>query len=144
VSISATTAADSTDACRAEEGVFAQLSCYVEAAKAAGDYAVCKQASHETVRYQCLAIYAEHAKSPAPCRDIPRRGRDLSALVDVCLSDVAAALTNPALCEEIGEPGLKDSCYLKIARETGGQSLCPKIQDQGLKSLCTGEPVYVE
>lgn len=142
--VSACSAAANTDECASRKNLFVQVSCYAAAAKATNDLAACDQASHEGVRYQCYAIFAEYSTSPEVCHKIPATTDEHRSLIDVCVSDVAAKARDPSLCEEIATPGLRDGCYLKLAKGTGAPALCARIRDPGLKSACSGEPVIVK
>ena len=132
------------DECASQQDLLGQVVCYANAAKTVNDLAPCDQAVHEGVRYQCYAIFAEHAVSAEVCRQIPSKSEQHRSLIDVCLSDVALKAGNPDICESILTPGLRDSCYFKLAKKSGNQSLCEKITDKGIKSACTGKPVMIE
>ena len=132
------------DECASDKNLFEQISCYAAAAKATNDLAACDRASHDGVRYQCYAIFAEYAVSPDACRKIPSATGEHRSLIDGCLSDVARKARDPGLCDHIETSGLRDSCYLKLAKALGDPALCAKIQDTGLRSACTGEPVNLK
>jgi hypothetical protein len=132
------------DACLAETQVIEQLLCLADIAKRAADPEPCLRAAHEGVRWQCVAILAEHLKDAGLCRTIPRTDEEYQGLYDICLSDIAEVRQDPALCTEIETQGLRDSCYLKVVQRGASSELCARIVDPGLKSACTGEPVYLE
>ncbi len=122
--------------CESLAGPIEQIECYVDHATRTGDPEICREASHEGLRYQCFAVVAEKRKDAALCDTIPLSSDEHLALRDVCLSDVAATLEDAALCERIETAGLRDSCYFKIARATDDPSLCNRIVDLGLRSGC--------
>ena len=134
----------SNDECISKPNLFEQISCYAAAAKTNNDLAGCDQASHEGVRYQCYAIFAEYSASPDICHKIPPATEDHRLLIDGCLSDVAMKARKPGICKRIDALGIRDSCYLKLSKEINDPSLCMNILDAGLKSACTGETVIVE
>lgn len=131
-------------ACGKKENLFDQILCYAALATKHDDFSICNAASHEGVRYQCYAIYAERRSNPDICEEIPPKSADHKALRDACISDVAKKIGDFTLCEKVQTQGLQDSCYWGIAKKTGDTSLCEKIQDNGLKSGCTGKPVDIE
>lgn len=143
VGIKAAKADEKANACLRIKPVAERLLCLADVAKKSGTAKPCHQARHQGVRWQCVAILAEHLGDAALCRTIPRTDQEYQGLYDVCLSDVAKVRKEPALCAEIATAGLRDSCFLKLVRDGAPKALCARINDRGLKSLCTGEPVYV-
>jgi len=134
---------DKAEACLGLGQAVERLLCLADVARRAGDPAPCHRAEHEGVRWQCVAILAEHRKDAALCRTIPRTDGEYLGLYDACLSDVAEVRHEAGLCAEISTEGLRDSCYLKLVQDGASRQLCARILDGGLKSACTGEPVYV-
>lgn len=130
--------------CGKKKNLIDQILCYAALATKLDDVSVCDAASHDGVRYQCYAIYAERRSKPDVCEAIPLKSAELKGLRDVCISDVAKKAGDFTLCEKIKTQGLQDSCYLGVAKNTGDTSICEKIKDKGLKSGCTGTPVYVQ
>ena len=130
--------------CEKKKNLFNQILCYTALATKLDDVSICDAASHEGVRYQCYAIYAELRSKPDVCEAIPSKSAELKGLRDVCISDVAKKAGDFTLCKKIKTQGLRDSCYLGVAKKTGDTSICDKIQDKGLKSSCTGKPVYIK
>ena len=130
--------------CGEKKNLIDQILCYAALATNLDDVSICDAASHEGVRYQCYAIYAERQSKPDVCEAIPLKSAELKGLRDVCISDVAKKVGDFTLCEKIKTQGLRDSCYLGVAKKTGDTSICEKIQDKGLKSTCTGKPVYIQ
>ena len=131
-------------ACGKKENIFDQILCYATLATKHDNVSICKAASHEGVRYQCYAIYAERRSNPDVCEEIPSKSAGHKTLRDACISDVAKKIGDFTLCEKVQTQGLRDSCYWGIAKTTGDTSLCEKIQDNGLKSGCTGKPVGID
>lgn len=129
--------------CEDVTDLLGRIDCYVELAVDTDDPSACGQSTHEGVEYQCYAIVAERRQSAELCDLIPSRSSNHEKLKDICISDVAGAAENPALCAEVRAPGLKDSCYLKISQAIGDSTLCDDIQDPGLRSVCSGDPVSV-
>lgn len=138
------TADEGADSCLDREQLIERLLCLSDVAKRAGEVEPCLRAEDAGVRWQCVAILAEHQKDAALCRTIPLENDVYQGLRDVCLSDVAEARHESGLCDEIGTQGLRDSCYLKLVKEGASEELCARIVDRGLKSACTGKPVYVD
>lgn len=130
--------------CLKERPAIKELLCLADIAKRSGEPAVCMLSDHAGVRWQCVAILAEHEKDAGLCRTIPRTDQEHAALRDLCVSDVAEVRVAPALCTEVRAAGLRDSCYLKVVNAGADKALCARIEDPGLKSACTGEPVYVK
>ena len=131
-------------ACGKKENLIDQILCYAAHATKFDDVSICNAASHEGVRYQCYAIYAERRSNPDVCEEIPSKLADHKALRDACISDAAKKIGDFTLCEKVQNQGLRDSCYWGVAKKTGDLSLCEKIQDNGLKSGCTGKPVDID
>ena len=135
---------ETSSQCEDTENLLERIECYATLATDEDDPYVCGRSSHEDVKYQCYAVLAERRGSKELCNEIPSRSPDHKKLRDVCISDVAAQMLSPILCEEIQTVGLRDSCYVKIGQQTKDTTLCQRIQDPGLRSLCTGQPVMVE
>ena len=131
-------------ACGKKKNLIDQTLCYAALATKHDDVSICNAASHEGVRYQCYAIYAERRSNPDVCEEIPSKSADHKGLRDACISDVAKKVGDFTLCEKVQTQGLRDSCYWGIAKKTGDTSLCEKIQDNRLKSGYTGKPVDIE
>jgi hypothetical protein len=130
--------------CEKKENLLDQILCFAALATKHDDFLICNAASHEGVKYQCFAIYAERRSNPDVCEEIPPKSSEHKDLRDSCISDVAKQNGDFTLCEKVQAQGLRDSCYWGIAKQTGDTSLCEKIQDSGLKSGCTGKPVYID
>jgi hypothetical protein len=130
--------------CEENESLLGQTLCLSSLATKQDDFLICNAASHEGVKYQCYAIYAERRSTPDVCEEIPPTSTEHKDLRDSCISDVAKDNGDFILCEKVQSQGLRDSCYWGIAKQTGDTALCEKIHDNGLKSDCTGKPVYVD
>ena len=132
------------DGCATKKNLFEQISCYSAVAKETDNLVACDQASHEGVRYQCYAIFAEYSVSQEICHKIPAATDEHRSLTDACLSDVAMKAHNPSLCERIATAGLSDSCYSKLAKEMNEISLCAQIRDTSLANSCNNKAMLVK
>lgn len=130
-----------TDACLDEDNAYNRLMCLVDLGETKDGSGPCMAAEDPGIRWQCVAIVAERIDRPGLCGEIPVDMEDGRELRDVCLSDIAEARADGALCADIETPGLRDSCYLKVVRAGADAALCEEIGDAALKSACTGEPV---
>jgi len=132
-------AAQSPAACNTGVVVTKQIECFLDAARDAGDAAVCEAAENATVRFQCLSTYAERISDPAPCTriDTGTTAEETQALRESCVAGVAIARRDPALCKGFTTPALSDSCYMMLVVEAGADpALCDRIQHVVLRRAC--------
>ncbi len=114
-----------------------RLSCYIQAAQAAGDPAVCLESPEPSVRFNCISLYAEHNEAPAACSLIEADEAQRPHLRAACVSGVAVANRNPALCATVEQPLVKDTCYSFLVLEQGmDKALCENIENKALQEAC--------
>ena len=130
--------------CQQIADLFDRTECYTDLAIEESDASICGDATHEGVRYQCYAIYAERQNDLEACEAIPTDSDEASVLHGACISDVAAIRSDAQLCARVEPESIRDGCYLKIAEATADRELCEKIVDRGLRSLCSGDTVWVQ
>ena len=118
----------------------AQIRCYLDAATQAGSAGPCTTAENETVRFQCISLFAERSGTPEACRLIRSDDPTGATLQNACVAGVAIATRDPAICEEVDQPGLADACFVQLVLERGGDiSLCQRVQNPLLRDACLGE-----
>ena len=127
--------------CRESGPLPNQIRCFLEAAKVEGDVAICEGAYDFAVRFQCIALFAEHSGDPAPCERIPIRNNRLLLMRDSCTSGVAAATRSPRLCEQVQLDVVRDACYLiQVVELNGAPELCERITKTAVKESCLEPP----
>jgi hypothetical protein len=127
--------------CKAQILQPAQIRCFLEAAVAAKQPAICERAKDPAVRFNCLTLYAERSLDPAPCRRILAQDRETQALRDACVSGVAIARRDPDLCEQASLPLIRDSCLMLLVRQHGfDPAVCERIAETKLKAACRDTP----
>lgn len=138
-------AEDPASRCNAQPTQPAQIRCFLEVAQAAGDPGLCTSAGDAAVRFNCLSLFAERSLDPAPCELIEILDKETQALRDACISGVAAARREPALCEEARLPVVRDACYMNLVVQFAADpALCGRIANKSLHDACTGDPVSAE
>ena len=59
------------------------------------------------------------------------------AMRDACLSGVAIARREPAGCEMVESPVIRDSCYMMLVVQFGAdRKVCGQIRNETLKQAC--------
>jgi len=138
-------AEDPASRCNAQPTQPAQIRCFLEIAQATGDPGLCTSAEDAAVRFNCLSLFAERSLDPAPCELIEILDKETQALRDACISGVAAARREPALCEEARLPVVRDACYMNLVVQFAADpALCGRIANKSLHDACTGDPVSAE
>ena len=118
----------------------AQIRCHLDAATEAGSAGPCIAAENETVRFQCISLFAERSGTPETCRLIGSDDPEGAILQNACVAGAAIANRDPAICEEVDQPGLADACFVQLVLERGGDiSLCQRVQNPQLRDACLGE-----
>ena len=118
----------------------AQISCFIDAAQAADNPGLCDAAEDAAVRFNCIALYAERSGNAAPCARIEVSDNETQALRDACISGVAAANRDPALCQAAILPVMRDACYMTLVVQFDADpALCAKIRNEKLLAACTEE-----
>jgi len=138
-------AASDLEACLAEPMPPKQIACLSKAAIAAGDPATCLRADHLSVRWPCVALFADHADDPALCRILPA-DEDVPASVsrDLCRVHLAVSRRDPVLCEGLTTPNLGDGCYYQLVETGGDPALCERIANPDVKSVCALDPEQLQ
>lgn len=132
-------ASSTAEACDAKAIVTAKIACFRDAAAAAGDPAVCQEATDGTVRFQCLSLYAERTEDAAPCARIDSGAdpAETRLLRQSCVAGVAIKRGDPALCDDPAVGALRDSCLLTMVTERGADpALCGRIENGALRDAC--------
>ena len=117
----------------------AQIECFLGHAKAEDQPALCELARDPVVRFHCLSLYAEQSLDTSPCERIVVDNGETVALQESCVSGVAMARREPALCDRVTTGEIRDSCYfMLVVRFAASLENCEKIQNGILKSsgLC--------
>lgn len=126
--------------CNTEALQPAQIQCFIDAAEEAGDPGLCEAAEDEAVRFNCLSLYAERSNNAAPCARIEVTGTETQALRDACISGVAAANRDPALCKATILPVMRDACYMTLVVQfEADPALCGRIRNEKLLAACRQE-----
>ena len=129
---------DLNERCNQRPLLPAKISCFLKAAEAARQPALCDEAEDQVVRFQCLSLYAEHSRDMSPCERITATDGSGEAMRDACKSGVAIAARQPDLCDRVAGSGLRDSCYMMLVVQFGSDlAFCDKIHNPELKSACT-------
>ena len=132
-------AAQDVPAC-GQDLLTAQIRCHLDAANEAGSAEPCMAAENETVRFQCISLFAERSGTPEACRLISSDDPEGAILQNACIAGVAIATRDPAICEDVDQPDLADTCFTQLVLERGGDvSLCQRVQNPLLRDACLGE-----
>ncbi len=127
--------------CRESEPLPNRIRCFLEAAEAAGDVALCESAYDFAVRFNCVSLFAEHSGDPAPCERIPIRNNRMLLFRDSCISGVAAATRNPRLCEQVQLDVVRDACFLiQVVELNAAPELCERITKTAVRESCLEPP----
>ena len=124
--------------CAAEPSLPKRVDCYVTAALAADDPAIC-EAAEDSVWFRCLTVYAERRQDPAPCARIDRGATEseVQAFRDSCVAGVAVASAAPDLCATVATPSVRSVCYMMLVTEAGADpALCGQIENESLRQVC--------
>ena len=133
-------AAESVEACLEMGIAINQLNCLNRLAEARGDVEVCLRAEAPGVRFQCVSLYAEHARDPAICAVIPAEDSVPEGVFqETCRVGLAITLNRPELCVGLATPNLGDACYLQMVEAGADAALCARIENAVIKSACGGE-----
>ena len=118
----------------------AQVRCLVRGAQAANDAGICETAAEPSVRFNCLALYAERTRDTAPCERVDSGAGQNRALRDSCIAGVAVARHEPALCERARDLRIRDGCYMMLVfAQPTDPALCAKIENVTLREACVEE-----
>ena len=114
-----------------------QIECFLGLAKAEDRPALCELARDPVVRFHCLSLYAEQTLDPSPCGRIVAVNGEALTLQESCISGVAMARRDPALCDRVTTGEIRDSCYMMLVVQFGASpENCDKIHNSILKSSC--------
>ncbi len=123
--------------CASDAMLTQQLSCYLHAAEAASDPAICLESREPSVRFNCISLYAEQNEAPVACSLIEAEEALRPHLHDACVSGVAIANRKPELCATVEQPVAKDTCYSFLVLEQGmDKALCKNIENKALQEAC--------
>ena len=126
-----------TAGCRNSESLPNQIRCFLDAAEAASDVALCEGAYDFAVRFNCISLFAEHSGNLLPCERIPIRNNRLLLMRDSCISGVAAATRTPQWCEQVQLNVVRDGCYLiQVVDLDAAPELCERITKAAVREIC--------
>ncbi len=132
-------------ACQAEAMAPKQIACLAKAAIVADDPYLCLKAGQPSVRWPCVALYADRADEPALCGILPAsEGVPASVSRDLCHVQLAISRRDPALCDGLTTPNVSDGCYLQLVETGGDRALCQRIANPDVKSVCAFDPEKFE
>ena len=115
----------------------AKIRCFIDAAQATKDAGVCEGAVDPVVRFHCFSLYAERSLDPDYCKRIVFGEEQTNAMRAACVSGVAAARRDPALCEQIELTAARDSCYLMLVVQfQADPSFCRRITESTVRNAC--------
>ena len=130
-----------TAGCRDSAPLPNQIRCFLDAAEAVDDVALCEGAYDFAVRFNCISLFAEHSGNLLPCERIPIRNNRLLLMRDSCVSGVAAATRAPQLCEQVQLAVVRDGCFLtQVVEFNGAPELCERITRAAVKAGCLAPP----
>lgn len=123
--------------CGDKRVVTARIRCLLDAAEAAEDPGLCEAAGEPAVRFNCLALYAEHRRDPAPCVRIAGDDKEARTLRESCIAGVAVARGDPSLCERATLPATRDACLMMVVTRAGADpALCAEIANPAIRDSC--------
>ena len=115
----------------------AKIRCFIDAAEAAKDAGVCEGAVDLVVRFHCVSLYAQRSLDPDYCKRIVFGEEQTNAMRAACVSGVAAARRDPALCEHIELTAMRDSCYLTLVVQFQAHPrFCHRITEPTVRNAC--------
>ena len=118
-----------------------KIRCFLDAAEAQDDVSLCEGAYDFAVRFNCIALFAEHSGDPVSCARIPLRNNRLLVMRDSCISGVAAATRMPKLCEQVQLDVVRDACFLTQVVDLGAApDLCRHITRSAIREICAQPP----
>ncbi len=130
-----------TAPCRESGPLPNQIRCFLEAAEAAGDVAICEGAYDFAVRFNCISLFAENSGDPGPCERIPIRNNRLLLMRDSCISGVAAATRRPELCGQVQLDFVRDGCFMtQVVEFNATPDLCERITRADVRDICLMPP----
>ncbi|MFH0927284.1 MAG: hypothetical protein V1822_01770, partial [Candidatus Micrarchaeota archaeon] len=142
-------AAQNNDApCQNENGM-QKAFCYADLAIQEGDVKICGGiiVENNTVQQQldidyCVAKFAFNSKNSSLCSRI-----NSSSLKDACYIDLARALDDPKVCDEVADlQNRHENCYVQMATDENSTQICSMISDPDYSAFCMarieGEPEY--
>ncbi len=127
-----------TAACGDSDFLPNQIRCFLDAAESEGDVSLCEVAYDFAVRFNCIALFAEHSGDPVSCGRIPLRNNRMLVFRDSCISGVAAATRTPKLCEQVQLEMVRNACFLTQVVDLGAApDLCRHITKSAVRELCS-------
>jgi hypothetical protein len=130
-----------TGGCRESGPLPNQIRCFLDAAEAEGDVALCDGAYDFAVRFNCISKFAENSGDSVACERIPIRNNRLLLMRDACTAGVAAATRTPQLCEQVQLAVVRDACYLtQVLEFDAAPELCEFISRATVKEICYAPP----
>jgi hypothetical protein len=128
---------EAVEACLADAWPQRQIACLKELAIEEGDPTLCLRSEKPSVRWLCVALYAEQAGDASTCEILPADDLEIPGISgDLCRTHLAIAWRTPALCEKLATPNLGDSCLLKLVELGEDGMLCERIKNETLAGTC--------
>lgn len=132
--------AQDAPACDDQNLLPAQIRCHLHAAEQAGSAEPCMAAEDETVRFQCISLFAERSGTPEACRLIGSDDFEGTILQNACVAGVVIATRDSGICDQVDQPELADACFAQMVLEHGGDaSLCQRVQNPAVRDACVEE-----
>lgn len=129
---------EALEACLADAWPQRQIACLKEIAIEEGDPALCLRSEKPSVRWLCVALYAEQAGDAYTCEVLPADDLEIPGISgDLCRTHLAIAWRTPALCEKLTTPNLADGCLLKLVQLGEDKALCGRIENETLAKACS-------
>lgn len=127
--------------CRESGPLPNQIRCFLDAAEAEGDIALCDGAYDFAVRFNCISKFAENSGDPVACERIPIRNNRLLLMRDGCTAGVAAATRTPQLCEQVQLAVVRDACFMvQVVELDAAPELCEFISRAAVREICYAPP----
>ena len=130
-----------TAGCRESGPLPNQIRCFLDAAEAEGDIALCNGAYDFAVRFNCISKFAENSGDPVACERIPIRNNRLLLMRDSCTAGVAAATRSPQLCGQVQLAVVRDACFLtQVVEFNAAPEFCERITKAPVRESCLKPP----
>ena len=129
--------AASVESCIAGALPPAQIVCLTQAAIDAGDPELCLRSAEASVRWRCVAGYADQAGDVSQCAVLPANDMEPAGISrELCVTHLALVWRKAALCETLTTPNLDGSCLMQLVHLGGDKALCARIEQPIIKDAC--------
>lgn len=114
-----------------------EVTCRVDAAKAADKPEPCLEAESRAVRWHCVARFSEAKRDPSYCDVLADPGENPPyASRGLCRSHMGVTFGSPAMCGRITDRGIADQCWLNLATKWSDVKSCSKISAAQVREIC--------